>query len=739
MQRKLRGGLFFLLMVGVFFIPFLHPIAASTETEVLNKHTMMHIQSQPQQSIEFIFILEEETFGIFEVQCRGCSLEISYGSDSFTGLSQLIDAQQGGQGSVTIISTQKETIFFQSHLNVTHHGIVSRPSPSMNVEYNYMPQCSFDIVCYQETTNIFLTNNAPLLGYTEGVYAGQVEDEKHDYLVYPVNSDTTIELNWHYVSSTIDVTIYFQNSTDEMILHPQSSIEPLNEIDTSGLIAESMYVQPPEEGRIIVKMDGPQPQNFYALSIVEYQPQAMTTIDFHSDDSLSLYSHRSQSIAFDWPKDHALTIKNTNAPVYANISQFDSGNEIVTNLGLLPFNQDITFYPYPNVSAGQLRLSSTSTFMIELSLMGYTDANDSRDAQGYYPTEPLDELTNDWIVLALNETHRGSFTLSVFDVADTYLFYIDGWEESIHFVEFKIEGDIEPLAVTTFDVNQGTWEAIDTSIGSRSGSEIKVGQQVGRGYHILQIKHNDPTNATPEAYGLESNPISYTITSSYTLIDEGDEPWFPPDENATYWGGVVRYILGAILLIPALLVAFTMYRQRSHAREILTKKDRLQWLLTQLNDKASNRKVPRKALLRSLMTLQSVTWVEGSASWGTPTIEHTTEGLEMKVWKLDRRLSKDGESLPLLIGVYAKEGNWDLAVLRIEAPQEGAFEILNCEPRFLFRGEEVFIDTLNMNQLTYLQIDLKGSSKWLEVELNGRMDGQPFAAKVPHSILLEEE
>ena len=131
MQRKLRGGLFFLLMVGVFFIPFLHPIAASTETEVLNKHTMMHIQSQPQQSIEFIFILEEETFGIFEVQCRGCSLEISYGSDSFTGLSQLIDAQQGGQGSVTIISTQKETIFFQSHLNVTHHGIVSRPSPSM--------------------------------------------------------------------------------------------------------------------------------------------------------------------------------------------------------------------------------------------------------------------------------------------------------------------------------------------------------------------------------------------------------------------------------------------------------------------------------------------------------------------------------------------------------------------------------------------------------------------------------
>ena len=136
MQRKLRGGLFFLLMVGVFFIPFLHPIAASTETEVLSKHTMMHIQSQPQQSIEFIFILEEETFGIFEVQCRGCSLEISYGGDSFTGLSQLIDAQQGGQGSVTIISTQKETIFFHSHLNVTHHGIVSRPSPSMNVEYN---------------------------------------------------------------------------------------------------------------------------------------------------------------------------------------------------------------------------------------------------------------------------------------------------------------------------------------------------------------------------------------------------------------------------------------------------------------------------------------------------------------------------------------------------------------------------------------------------------------------------
>ena len=59
---------------------------------------------------------------------------------------------------------------------------------------------------------------------------------------------------------------------------------------------------------------------------------------------------------------------------------------------------------------------------------------------------------------------------------------------------------------------------------------------------------------------------------------------------------------------------------------------------------------------------------------------------------------------------------------------------MHAEPRFLFQGEEVFLDTMGPGHRAYLIVELSGPAQRVDVELNGRMDGQPFAARVPETL-----
>ena len=52
----------------------------------------------------------------------------------------------------------------------------------------------------------------------------------------------------------------------------------------------------------------------------------------------------------------------------------------------------------------------------------------------------------------------------------------------------------------------------------------------------------------------------------------------------------------------------------------------------------------------------------------------------------------------------------------------------------LFQGEEVFLDTMGPGHQTYLIVELDGKAEHIDVELNGRMDGEPFAARIPQTL-----
>jgi hypothetical protein len=88
----------------------------------------------------------------------------------------------------------------------------------------------------------------------------------------------------------------------------------------------------------------------------------------------------------------------------------------------------------------------------------------------------------------------------------------------------------------------------------------------------------------------------------------------------------------------------------------------------------------------------------------------------------------------LIIGIHVLEGSWELAALRFDAPQGQPWEVVNVEPRFLYNGEEVFVDTINEGSRTFLAVELDGDSDCVDIELNGKMNNIPMAARIPSTV-----
>lgn len=710
---------------------------AAQTVDNVEGNMMFEIQGLEQTTYQFSLEVIEALTNIVDVSCTSCTVSVLLNDEVTNGQQQIFESDENTSALLTIESHERQLIQVKIFLNVSHHGLTTRPSPTQTVDMQNLPLCDIQSVCFQHEPQSL--RNTQFFNQQEvEIHAGKIADGLDDYLVFPAAKGATIELNWHHLTGDQTTTVYFQEDENELQLLPPTLVQPNQMLKPLGILHNTMYLQIPDDGRIIVKIQGENPTDYYALSLVAYRKMANITTTFDVEESTNYIGHGIHQLAFDWPEAHAILFVNGPHQVELNITFFAGVELRDDGQVILPYEQ-VKIYPYPNTTAGKFIIISNQTYSFDIELTNYSDASSNRDAQGYLPSGNLSQISQDWVLLNVTENYNAQLTLSIFDTSDTYLFYIEGWEESIHFVEFKIEGTIGGLQVQLWDMNPNTHEPINSYIGLKSSTEIRVGQQVGQGHHILQIRHQDPLNVTPTEFGMETPPIQYTITSTYQLIDEGEEPWFPPDDEAKAWGEIVRWILGFLLIVPAIFLFIAKKRNDRLTAEILSKRNRLDWLKSQLDSGNVTSNGSRKNLLRSLTALQSVAWNEGTSSWGPPSLQHTTEGLEFMVWELDKRLSTDEKATPYLIGVYAKEGSWDLAVLKIEAPEGSPFNIVNCAPKFLFRGEEVFIDTLLHGQLTYFQIDVLGSSKRVEFELNGRLDGQPFAAKIPHSLLFEEE
>ena len=109
-------------------------------------------------------------------------------------------------------------------------------------------------------------------------------------------------------------------------------------------------------------------------------------------------------------------------------------------------------------------------------------------------------------------------------------------------------------------------------------------------------------------------------------------------------------------------------------------------------------------MAKALHAVAQLEWQEGLETWGPHRIEHRTEDIALAVWNVDQRLASKEGAWPLVVGVHVMNGTWDLAALRFDAPEGAAYSVVHVEPRFLFQGEEVFLDTMGP--------DTKRTSSW---------------------------
>ena len=92
-----------------------------------------------------------------------------------------------------------------------------------------------------------------------------------------------------------------------------------------------------------------------------------------------------------------------------------------------------------------------------------------------------------------------------------------------------------------------------------------------------------------------------------------------------------------------------------------------------------------------------------------------------------------------MVGIHILDGHWDHAALRFDAPVGQAWMIENVEPRFLYRGEEVFLDTMAVGNRTFIMVELSGDGTVVDIELNGRMNGEASAARIPNTFVLDSK
>ena len=257
--------------------------------------------------------------------------------------------------------------------------------------------------------------------------------------------------------------------------------------------------------------------------------------------------------------------------------------------------------------------------------------------------------------------------------------------------------------------------------------------ELERGTHFLRISIIN-SSIYNNSWGENVDSKQYSITSQYELVDEGEEPWFPPDEDAEKWGSIARWFMGSLFLVPGILVLLMYKRNLNFANSLSNKKKRLEWLKRSLDEGTSTPKQSRKFLRRALDSISTLEWKSACEIWGKYDVEHRTEGLAMVAWKLDERLSKNESSWPIIIGINIIQGNWEMAALRLDAPEGQAWNITRVHPRFLSNGEEIFLDSMASGNIVFVTVELEGSSKCVDIELNGRVDGEPFAARIPSTL-----
>ena len=572
----------------------------------------------------------------------------------------------------------------------------------------------------------FLTIDTPICPQ-DGIYllcegeysSGDLIDDSADIFAINVTAGQMLVLTLVAASASLDVELHFQNSTNEIELEQEFMLTLNSSIGESNI----QYININEEGRVIVSVSSPSPDTIWSIRSEIFETSIIQPLN-HLDNVVGVGS---SPFAYILGADESIVVtKSITADgqsevplryryVYSESSRSDWYNATLNDR--IQGIEDVGYI--------EMQWDCECQWLSSMSRYRHFDAGWGMDAPGLRPLTPTSDNSSYPLLVMDGHSEDGELTLHMGDYRDILRVETTGWNESIHLVDVIVEGDIHELEVTIWNLDQKTWDVLDEASSTYSMNRISVSLDVDRGTNFIRIQHVNGSSSIGE----DAEPVNWKIRVNTAVLDEGEEPWFPPSETVKDAASIFYWLMGLILITPFIIFYISVKKEQRFAIEFASRKNRLEWLSSKL-DKGEF--LPSD-LSRALRAVSSLEWEEALKVWGEPKVRHFTMGIDMAVWILDKRLGDNG-GWPLLIGLRPQDSEWSVAGLRFEAPEGKLWNVSKVEPKLLSRGNEVFVDTLHEKSRLFVQVTLDGLGDALDIHLSGMVSGEPIAAKPTKTI-----
>jgi len=310
-----------------------------------------------------------------------------------------------------------------------------------------------------------------------------------------------------------------------------------------------------------------------------------------------------------------------------------------------------------------------------------------------------------WQVLSLEAATIGG-SLDASDTTDVFAFSVT--EENGSYVRVQKIGD-SPVTFTLMTLDQETGEVVNSTDGSMMivplgvhALKIDWGQDIGQGEGTGEYEFSLPYNGPYEPVENEFVDMSHEARGFYMFA-------------------------GFMLLTPLLMVLWwnraAIFSGAPLASDIEEhERRRLRRLRERLAVALSAESIDEREIEYSLKQLGDSPWRAVIQDWGEPLLRHMTEQVEICVWRIS-----EGDAV-LLLGIRVAEVPWELAAMRIHAPEGAKVGISSVSPSRLFQDDEIFLDTLSAGSRVFLSLALEGGPTSLGFQLSGLVGGEPLAA-----------
>ena len=698
--------------------------STSANTTVVQDETRVLIHGEAGASWTTTLDLDASHLGLFWISCIACEATVSDAQDNTLvqetgGMEHIHVAEVSATLTLTITFVDEESAEVVTFAS-TMATLSDRPAPGAVAATTTLAMSQTGDLWWSGVHPVQL--NAVWSGASTGVL--NVSADTSAYMLAKTEGPAWVDLLLHHTSSEINLRLIIQNDTSETN-HLMHTLQ--------GATLPYAHRLALDEGeRVLIMVEGTAPSTAVALTMAAHP---MAGAMEHLQDLEHIIGHGGQIKAIDVNETDAVHLSPAEGTELL-VHHLVQGAWIATSSE--PISSATTVWPLPGTEA--LRLSCHSPVCASgLSLTSASDLGSGSDAQGHVDVSDGALLDGDSTGhLPLNGSGSGHLVRATHDVADVLPFFIDAWEESIHLVKVSVWSS-EPVRVELIPIDPitGLIDEEERTLETLDGQGQSLSAQFGRGAHLVRISVIDADEVLNTTWGSEGVTLNYTLEMAHGVVDEGDEPWFEPDEASQIWGARVRWILGFCFLIPVAYLAHIQRRRTRLANLMRVQRERLRSIVKRL-DEGRPVEQERRDLHLALDAVATLEFEEACRSWGEPELSHRTDEIALAAWRLDPRLAKEGTHV-LLVGLAAGPQTWEATALRFDAPLGAACEVKAVEPRFLHHGEDVFLDTLRANTIVFLTVELDGVGSMVDLEVNGLVEAEPRAARATTSLVLDAD